>query len=159
MDIDISNLSAILPFIPAAVNTVFGVHRKIKARLDGLKETLRPRPLAEAARQQEATPVRLEDSVETKPVQVSKRGTTTTQSQRPRSTSKASKEVLKLQGYDFDRRSYVDFDILVKDFPRNILVKYTWREGSEDECAFEGIAVNGYRLAMLTEDDLSQEES
>ena len=37
-------------------------------------------------------------------------------------------------------------------------MEYTWREGSEDERTFEGIAVKGYRLAMLTEADLSQEE-
>ena len=52
---NISNLSAILPFLPAAVNSAFGVHWKIKARLDELKEELKLRVRVEVTRQWEAT--------------------------------------------------------------------------------------------------------
>ena len=51
----ISNLSAILPFLPAAVNPAFGVHWKIKARLDELKEEVKLQVRAEMERQREAT--------------------------------------------------------------------------------------------------------
>ena len=50
LESNISNLSAILPFLPAAVNSALGVHWKIKARLDELKEELKLRVQAETTR-------------------------------------------------------------------------------------------------------------
>ena len=73
---DISNLSAILPFLPAAVNSAFGVHWKLKARLDELKEELKLRVRAEATWQWAATLARQRELVQTNPVQILKRGTT-----------------------------------------------------------------------------------
>ena len=76
MEDNISNLSAILPFLPAAVNSAFGVHWKLKARLDELKEEVKLQVRAEMERQREATLARQRESVQANPVQILKRGTT-----------------------------------------------------------------------------------
>ena len=47
LESNISNLSAILPFLPTAVNSALGVYWKIKARLNELKEVVKLRVRAE----------------------------------------------------------------------------------------------------------------
>ena len=74
LDHYISNLSAILPFLPAAVNPAFGVHWKIKARLDELYTEFFLR--ADELEQREKMLAGRRRSVQTNPVQILKRGTT-----------------------------------------------------------------------------------